>query len=490
MITARRLALVLLVLAATAPVACRLGRSGTDDVPEPPLALVDPIVPPTRPPPRAILFVVIDTLRADHVGAYGAGPDATPALDRLAQRSYVFDQAHATSSWTRSSIASMLTSRYPGSLRVLGRDDAIADDALTVGEILTAHGWHTAGVFSNGNASPELGFAQGVAEVRRPTIARGYPGDFQKFTAEGVTAEAVAALRAWHDGGAAAPLFLFVHYIDPHDPYLPHPELMPGPEPPGRFSGARPELDRADHLSPTEVTAADVARIKYLYEGEVRYCDHWVGELLAALEPLGVADRTMIVLTADHGEGLWDHGRRGHGVDLYQEQIRVPLLVHYAGMTAADAARVTAPVSLLDLVPTMLGALGIERPAALEGHDLGPLTRGAARAAALEWIYAELDLDGRSFQSMRVGPAKLIVRHGDVRPELLRPKLFRLDSDPGERTDLGTVDDQRGLAQRLGTGIERWSAAIGARAATMPHAPLPSLDSKLQEQLRGLGYIK
>src|SRR6185295_15339932 len=111
----------------------------------------------------------------------------TPALDRLAQRSYVFDQATATSSWTRSSIASMLTSRYPGSLRVLGRNDAISDDATTIAEVVSAHGWHAAGVFSNGNASPELGFAQGVAEVRRPTLARGYPGDFQKFTAEGVT---------------------------------------------------------------------------------------------------------------------------------------------------------------------------------------------------------------------------------------------------------------------------------------------------------------
>ena len=191
MLTARRLAAALFVLLA-ATSACRLGRGAGDDVPDPPLALADPVTPPAWPVPRAVVFVVIDTLRADHVGAYGAGPDSTPALDRLARRSYVFDQAHATSSWTRSSIASMLTSRYPGSLRVLGRDDAIAPDALTVAEILSARGWHTAGVFSNGNASPELGFAQGVAEVRRPTVVRGYPGDFQKFTAEGVTAEAVA----------------------------------------------------------------------------------------------------------------------------------------------------------------------------------------------------------------------------------------------------------------------------------------------------------
>jgi arylsulfatase A-like enzyme len=305
-----------------------------------------------------------------------------------------------------------------------------------------------------------------------------------------VTAEAISALRTWHGAGAAAPLYLFVHYIDPHDPYLPHPELMAEPEPAGRFSGARPELDRVDRVPPGELAAADVARIKHLYAGEVRYCDRWVGTLLDELGTLGVADQSMIVLTADHGEGLWDHGRRGHGADLYQEQIRVPLLVHYAGMKDRDAARIAAPVSLLDLVPTMLGALAIERPAELEGHDLGPLTRGRARDTALDYVYAELDLDGRSFQAMRLGPSKLIVRRGEVKPPLRRQKLFDLAADPGERTDLGANDDQRARVQRLTTAIERWTAAIAGRAGTTRPRPVGEIDPKVEEQLRGLGYIK
>jgi arylsulfatase A-like enzyme len=476
-----------IALAAVFAAACNRERP----LPDPPLGLADPVTPSPWPKPRVVLFIVIDTLRADHVGAYGAGPDSTPALDDLAKRSFVFDQATATSSWTRSSIASMLTARYPTSLHVLGRDDAISDDATTVAEILSAHGWRTAGVFSNGNASPELGFAQGVAEVRRPTVVNGYPHDFQKFTAEGVTAEAVASLRAWHASGpSAAPLFLFVHYIDPHDPYLPHPDLMPSPEPAGHYSGARPELDRLDHVPPNELAASDVARIKHLYEGEVRYCDRWVGKLLDEVDALGVGAHAMIVVTADHGEGLWDHGRRGHGVDLYQEQIRVPLFVHYPGMAAKDAARIAAPVSLLDLVPTLLGALAIERPAELEGHDLAPLTVGRARAAALAYVYAELDLDGRVFQAMRLGPAKLILRHGDVSPPLKRPKLFQLDADPGERDDLGSHDDQRALIQHLTTATERWAAAIAGRGAATQPKPAGSLDPKLQEQLRGLGYVQ
>jgi arylsulfatase A-like enzyme len=338
-----------LALVAILSAACN--REGP--LPDPPLALTDPISPPDWPTPRLILFVVIDTLRADHVGAYGAGPDSTPALDDLAQRSFVFDQATATSSWTRSSIASMLTARYPTSLHVLGRDDAISDDATTAAEILSAHGWHAAGVFSNGNASPELGFAQGVVEVRRPTLVNGYPNDFQKFTAEGVTAEAVASLRAWHAAGpSAAPLFLFVHYIDPHDPYLPHPELMPSPEPAGRYSGARPELDRIDHVPPGELAASDVARIKHLYEGEVRYCDRGSGAP-RQLDALGVGERAMIVLTADHGEGSGTMA----GADTASTSIRSRSASRSSCTTPAwrpRTPRIAAPVSLLDLVPAIL----------------------------------------------------------------------------------------------------------------------------------------
>ncbi len=465
-----------------------VGPDPSADLPAPPFGPVGVADPPAWPAPRVVLLVIIDTLRADHVGAYGAASGSTPALDRLAGTSFVFDQAAATSSWTRSSIASILTSRYPGSLHVLGRNDAIAADALTVAEAVAARGWRTAGVFSNGNASPELGFAQGVTDVRTPRLVRGYPGDFQKFTAEGVTAEAIAALRAWHDGGERAPLFLFVHYIDPHGPYLPHPELMPEPEPPGRFSGARPDLDRLDRTWASRLIPADLARIKHLYEGEVRYCDRWVGRLLDALGALGVADRTLVMVTADHGEGLWDHGRRGHGVDLYQEQIHVPLIVHYPGMTAADAARVAEPVSLLDLAPTILAASGIERPGAFEGHDLTPLTRGRARPSALGYVYAEMDLDGRSFESMRVGTSKLIRRRSGWRALLKADELYRLDVDPGERDDLSRGD--RALVRRLLAATDRWDAAIAARRGNHPTMPLRSLSPELHEQLRGLGYVR
>ena len=473
------------------------GADSAADVPDPAFdvpAVSDPSAASEAsawPVPGVVLVVVIDTLRADHLGAYGAPSNQTPALDALAARSLVFEQATATSSWTRSSIASMLTSRYPGSLHVLDRDDAIAPDALTIAEVLAARGWRTVGVFSNGNASPEIGFAQGFAEARRPQLVRGYPGDFQKYTAEGVTNEATAALRAWRDEGERAPLFLFVHYIDPHDPYLPHPELMPGTEPPGRFSGARPDLDRLDRLGASRRTADDVARIAWLYAGEVRYCDRWVGRLLDELAGIGAARDALVVVTADHGEGLWDHDKRGHGTDLYQEQIRVPLLVHYPGMTAASAGRVTEPISLVDLAPTILAAVGVGRPEAFEGHDLGPLTRGHARAPGLTPVYAEMDLDGRSFEALRVGPTKLVRRRDSSWRAFVWPReLYRLDADPHETHDLARVAGERGLVRRLDLGTKRWAGAIAARGAALPAAPVRSLSPEVEKQLRGLGYLR
>ncbi len=435
-----------------------------------------------------IVLVLIDTLRADHLGAYGAAADSTPRLDALADRAYVFEQATATSSWTRASVASMLTSRYPGSVQVRGRDDVIADDILTFPEVLAARGWFTSGVFANGNASPAIGFGQGFARIHWPTLVRGYPGDFQKFTAEGVTLAAIQAVREWRTEAPSRPLFLFAHYIDPHDPYLPHPDLLSDPEPAGRFSGARPELHALDRLGRFRRTAGDVARIKHLYAGEVRYCDRWVGLLLDELQTLGLMERALVIVTADHGEGLWDHGRRGHGVDLYQEQIHVPLIMRDARMTPPDAVRIPTPVSLLDVAPTILAAAGIDPPTTFEGHDLTPLLRGIERPATLGYVYAELDLDGRSFDAMRVGASKLVRRRGALQSRLHPPELFRLDRDPGEIDDL--TRRHFSLTYRLTAAADAWSAAIASRAGERMAVPAHALDPRTQEQLRGLGYLQ
>ena len=441
-------------------------------------------------PARVIVLIVIDTLRADHVGAYGSILELTPNLDRLANRSFVFENAIATSSWTRSSVASMLTSRYPGSIRVLQREDAIAEEYATLPEILSREGWETFAVLSNGNAGPTYGFDRGFVRWVWPQVERGYPGDFRKVTAEGVTLEALKALDEQERSASRRPFFLFVHYIDPHDPYLPQPGLLPGSEPPGRFSGSRLDLKELDRLPPNERTTDDVDRIKYLYAGEVKYCDGWVGKLVDELDRRDTADQTMIIVTADHGEGLWDHRRRDHGKDLYEEQIHVPLVVRYPGTSERDARRIANPVSLVDIAPTILRSAGIARPTDFEGHDLTPLTRGEARPEALQYIYSELDLDRKNYEAIRNGSSKLIRRRS--RWEWLRHGLqvYDLAVDPKEQKNLAhrlTGPPEQG---RLRAALDRWGHAIYARAGGGRRVSTSDLDVRTRDQLKALGYIQ
>jgi arylsulfatase A-like enzyme len=435
------------------------------------------------PPPAGVVLIVIDTLRADHVGAWGSTSGHTPSLDGVAARGVLFENAVAPSSWTRSSIASLFTSRYPTSIGALGREDAIAREVVTLAEILRAEGFETLAVNTNRNAGRVFGFAQGFDRFEVPDLKAGYPGDYEIHVAEGVTRK---ALRVLDDRSGRRPFFLYLLYVDPHDPYLPHPELN-GPEPPGRFDGSRRQLTQLDSTPPEEVTEADRARIRHLYAGEVEYCDLWIGELLRGLEERGLRDDVLLIVTADHGEGLWDHGFRAHGRDLYQEMLHVPLIVDFPAADNGDAPRrVTAPVSLLDVAPTILAAFGIAAPADYHGLDLAPLTRGERRSRRHDYVYAELDLDGRSLEALRHEEQKLI--HKRWPPDEPRElELYDLAADPNERHDLAA--GRPDVLARLARTLEGVSAEVTADPMRSERVSLATLDEETANNLRALGYL-
>ena len=436
------------------------------------------------PTPAGVVLILIDTLRADHVGAYGSPLGLTPVLDDIAARGVVFDQAVAPSSWTRSTVASLFTSRYPSSIGVLGREDAIAPSLVTLAEILRSEGrFETLGVTTNANAGPAFGFAQGFDRFEVPALTRSYPGDYAIHVAEGVTR---TALRLLDERAEDRPFLLFLHYVDPHDPYLPHPELIEAPEPPGRFDGSRRELAALDRAAPAEVTEMDRARIRHLYAGEVRYCDLWVGELIRGLEERGLRDRVLLIVTADHGEGLWDHGLRAHGRDLYEEQVRVPLIVDPpVGQWGDQPLRMTTPVSLLDIAPTILAAYGIPPPMDYRGADLTPLLRGERRPPRLRSVYAELDLDGRDLDALRLGDHKLI---RDRRPAAAgRLELYDLGEDPGERSDLASQGSA--LLAPLAGALEGIAREVLAEAETVERVTVSEPDDETTAALRALGYL-
>ena len=433
--------------------------------------------------PSNVVLIVLDTLRADHLGAYGSTRGLTPNLDRLAERSIVFENAIATSSWTRPSIASMLTSKYPTSLGLFSRKDALAEAHQTLAESLRQEaGLVTLGVSTSPNSGAEFGFGKGYDHYVTSTLSSEYPGDRPIPIAEGVNAE---GLRLLDEHAPAGGFFLFLHYLDPHAPYLPHPELMDAPEPAGRFDGSRRRVDAMDKRL-QELTESDRQRIRYLYAGEVRYLDQWLGRLFDELDGRGLGEETMIVITSDHGEGLWDHGLRDHGNDLYRETVHVPLIVHYPGMDESDGRRVTAPVSLIDIASTVFGVFVIEPPAGYQGADL--VTHlDAEEVSAEELVLSEMDLRGRRLRSIRRGNLKLIETGEQPCERDTTIELFDLASDPDEQQNL--VGQRRDVEARLATLLAKSGLRLVEGGDAREEVELSDLDPATLDSLRALGYL-
>ncbi|MHC4943559.1 MAG: sulfatase [Planctomycetota bacterium] len=441
--------------------------------------------------PRLVVLILIDTLRADYVGAYGSDRGLTPCIDALAEESYLFEQAIATSSWTRSSIASLFTSCYPSSIGVLERMDMLSEDLLTLAELLKVYGgFRCIGISTNHNAGKGFGYAQGFDQFFIPDVRAGYPEDKQKVPlAKGVTLDALRIIKRWKEQAKAPPLFLWLHYLDPHAPYLLHPELVTPPKTKGRFSGAVAHLMKMDKVPLDELTPEDRAHIEYLYSGEVFYCDHWIGRLLKGIKELGLNDATCLALTADHGEGLWDHGKRDHGCDLYEEQIHVPLLIRLPGMKKGDAKRISRWVSLVDVAPTLLSICRIPKPAQFQGFDLGAVMEGRQRTPALDYIYSEMNLDEINLESIRKDGYKLIRNRSQKANQAGAYELFDLSSDPSEKKDLAGLDDSGGRKKDLGEMMWKWREKLKVEKDAIRQFSYDELDQQTLDNLRALGYI-
>jgi arylsulfatase A-like enzyme len=341
-----------------------------------PVSLAAPPEPADKP---NILFILVDTLRRDHLTPYGykrlSNRDTTPEIQsRLALPGAVVEEAYSQAPWTLPSVVSFLTGRYPGDL--LGADMTsfgIPDEVPPLPEILAHLGYQTGGFIANPSLHAGAGFGRGFRTFFAPPAEI----EWMKKHADTVNAHAVPWLRAHQD----RPFFAYVHYIDPHDPYE-NPDM-------DRFGGRSPFMP--DYAGPVagnwihgiyngNIQLADPARdvpyIRALYDGEVRYVDRYIGELLASLDPKVLAN-TLIVLTADHGEELYDHGGWKHGQTLYDEQIHVPLIFRWDGRIQ-PGTRLRGTVRLVDLVPTLVGAAGGKADPAWSGIDLLPALTGKA----------------------------------------------------------------------------------------------------------------
>lgn len=360
--------------------------------------------------PENLLLITIDTLRADRLGVYGGSGGLTPAIDAWAEDSVVFEEAHATSSWTLASLASLMTSTVTGEHGCWNFESALPDRATTLAELLRGEGFHTSGIPSHLFLAPNYGLHQGFVEYDTELV-RGLQRSHEAISSRRVTTKGAAQLQAL--AKLEAPWFLWLHYFDPHEVYHAHPG----------FTSATPDSDEERR-----------------YDSEVAFTDAAIGRVLAELEQLGLADKTVVALTADHGEEWRDHGSLRHGHSLHRELVHVPLIVRLPGQ---QARRIKTPVSLIDLAPSLCTWLDVPGYAGFRGEDLTPLLAGDAPTLEERPLLEELRLRKNSpFDALRRGRWHLIVDRSD--DSVL---LFDLRTDPTEQRNL--ADENPELVQEL-----------------------------------------
>jgi arylsulfatase A-like enzyme/Tfp pilus assembly protein PilF len=394
--------------------------------------------------PRHVLLITLDTVRADRLGTYGYAGAETPHLDALAARGVRFDDAVAPSPITGPSHAAMFTGLYPGRLGV--RDNAttpLPDDAVTLAALLAERGFATGGFIGAFILDRPYGFASGFehfgsgferVESGRETNAE-RRGDL-------VVDDALAWLRSLP---ADRPFFGWVHLYDAHAEYA-------APEPFGSRFRDNP------------------------YDGEIAFVDAQVGRLLDALRARNALDDTLVIAIADHGEALGDHGEDEHGVFLYDEVIRIPWIA--AGPGARRGHVVAEQVRAIDLMPTILDALGLEVPGGLDGESLSALLKGGTRDEAppayAESHYPRLHYGWSELRAIRAEGWKAV--------DAPRPELYNLRDDPGELHNL--YEARQPLADRMIEQAVRLGLEMDARAA-----PVRAADRETLDRLRSLGYV-
>lgn len=412
---------------------------------------------------KNVCLVVVDTLRADRLAAYGGSGRLTPALDRLCEESAVYRRAYTPAPWTRPAVASILTGRYPSGHGVHELRQPLPARATTLAELLKEQHFRTAGCVSNVLVREKWGFAQGF-DIYLEDQARG--ADVR--TSEPLTDQALALLEELC--AADEPFFLFVHYFDPHWQYRPRAAVAPV----GRLDGTEKlgELNRVGG----ELESEELEYVRRLYDGEVRETDRALGRLIEALDHFGVADETLLIVTSDHGEGFFEHGHFGHVENLYEETMRVPLILRGPGI---EPRRFEEPVSLVSLTATVLERLGL--PAGASAFQAPALRLDAEESATvfLEVDYVQSRFEVAEETHMRgvvIDRHKLIVNDATGDSE-----LFDLAADPGERANLagsGRVEEQR-----LSEALEAFRALAGDEVGG------EELSSDQLELLRELGYV-
>lgn len=461
-----------------------------------------------------VVLIVLDSVRAANCSAYGYSRQTTPQLDRLAAEGTLYEQAISVGSWTLPVHASIFTGRYPINHGLTLSRHALRPGTATLASRLRAAGYRTGSFSNNAYISEATGLVQGfdhVDDIWRTTNPRGIglpklSKRIAEFERRGPLLRPAVALlrsarrlravlRAWRsrkDSGAAftnqrvmgwiaddaagsQPFFAFVNYMETHEPYLPpypyNRRFMPSRYSPfrvARASGRRDEI----------LTAAagqrrqDLEILEALYDGTLRYADEIVGRLADAIRAQGLLDNTVFIVTSDHGDSFGEHGHLGHRLTLYDELLRVPLVIRYPGRFQAGA-RVREQVQLGDLYPLVLELAGVDP----DGDFVSLLTPAADRTALAENTGPK-SINGLESKAVRRNAHKFIWRSDE------RHELYDLSGDPGERSNL--IESQPQIARQLHDHLDEILREMRDGDVRTGEA---RYDDETLERLRALGYV-
>jgi arylsulfatase A-like enzyme/thioredoxin-like negative regulator of GroEL len=408
-------------------------------------AFIAASLPRAQAPKPNVLLVTIDTVRADHVGAYGYSKRTTPTLDRLAREGVRFADATSQAPLTGPAHAAILTGSYPGRFGV--RDNAaspLPPSAPSIVEQFKAAGYRTGAFIAAFILDRQYGFGRGFDE---------FDSRFERFTSAGkLLARRPAGVvvddaLTWLGAKSNAPFFAWVHVYDAHAPY----------DSPPPFSTKFPGTP---------------------YDGAIAYVDASVGRLIGALEQSGALDRTIVTVLADHGEGLGEHGETEHGFFLYDTTLHIPWIVRLPNRQRAGTV-VAEQVRAIDVAPTLAALAGLRAPAGIDGESVLPLIEGHRRSepppSYAETFYPKFHFGWSELKSVRVGDWKYV--------DAPKPELYDEIHDKGERQNLAAA--RAPLAQGLARETQRTEATFGPEA----HAEAPAPDPETLARLRSLGYV-
>jgi arylsulfatase A-like enzyme len=455
-----------------------------------------------------VLLISIDTLRADHLGCYGYQRPTSPNIDAFAKESVRFDQAISQAPWTTPSHMTLMTSLYPSSHKLnrswsdyrlaalgngRGRFPVLARENVTLAEVLRGAGYETLALTGGATVSGALGFDHGFDEFVEAKVGSNFWGQFDFVWDQ---------LRGWLDRPRTKSFFLFWHTFQVHAPYQ-HPELASDLMTETQRAAMETVLSKAgssDTIAAQEKFLAaqgllNVEVTRALYDGGIHYVDAFIGRLFDDLKRRGLYDRTLIVIVSDHGETFGEHGGRNffnaHGWAQYEELIHVPLVVRFPPLVGRPRAA-SRPVGLIDVAPTILELLGVDIPGEMQGRSRSRLL--VEDSEDLPWTVSEASASEPAIKAWREDRYKYIATFGvgkDGDPSFIpgplqAEELYDLIADPGERRNLASAE--RELLELKRALLRRHFELLAKRPRAGNRAWMTP-DSKLQEDLKALGYL-